>query len=299
MSGIHTILAGIEHPSADDPVLAAAAALALRSGAGLHLLHAYEIPPIHDLSHHAPFARHDAEVRGRLEAAAREVPGAEGAACHAAHGAPAGALLQAAEEVAADLVVIGAGGRHGLVGGTARRVLRDAAVPVLVLRRPVGSRPGRVLLATDLSVPSAVAHERGLEAAASLLGEPPALRSLLVVGRGTIPAPLPEEALARAARAELRLFLRERTPHPSPVEPVVRTGSPPEEIVAEAEAWGADLLIVGTHGRVLLGSVAESVVREAPCNVLAVPASLGVRAVAGAAHGAAAPWAATLLPIGS
>jgi hypothetical protein len=46
--------------------------------------------------------------------------------------------------------------------------------------------------------------------------------------------------------------------------------------VAEAAEWRADLLVVGTHARawaarLALGSVAEAALRDAPCNVLAVP----------------------------
>jgi nucleotide-binding universal stress UspA family protein len=52
-------------------------------------------------------------------------------------------------------------------------------------------------------------------------------------------------------------------------------GSPKQEIVQEAENWGADLIIMGSHGRgfwrrSLLGSVSESVVHHAPCSVLVV-----------------------------
>lgn len=55
----------------------------------------------------------------------------------------------------------------------------------------------------------------------------------------------------------------------------VRLGSPEREIVAAATDLGVDLVCVTTHGRdglarVLLGSVAEAVVRHAPCPVLTV-----------------------------
>jgi nucleotide-binding universal stress UspA family protein len=55
----------------------------------------------------------------------------------------------------------------------------------------------------------------------------------------------------------------------------VRIGSPTAEIVAAATDLHADLLCIGTHGRggiarVLLGSVAEHVLRQAPCPVLTV-----------------------------
>ena len=50
------------------------------------------------------------------------------------------------------------------------------------------------------------------------------------------------------------------------------TGSPKRTIVEEAEAWGADLVVVGSHGyhtweRMLLGSVSQSVAAHARCSV--------------------------------
>jgi nucleotide-binding universal stress UspA family protein len=56
------------------------------------------------------------------------------------------------------------------------------------------------------------------------------------------------------------------------LEPVVRRGDAKREIVADAEEWQADLIILGSHGhsgigRWLLGSTAEFVVRHAPCSV--------------------------------
>ena len=52
-------------------------------------------------------------------------------------------------------------------------------------------------------------------------------------------------------------------------------GNTADEICAAADAVGADLIVIGTHGRgglshALLGSVAEKVVRKAPCPVLTV-----------------------------
>jgi nucleotide-binding universal stress UspA family protein len=64
----------------------------------------------------------------------------------------------------------------------------------------------------------------------------------------------------------------------------VRFGDPAEAVVHEARTWSADLLVLGTHGRrgaarLLLGSVAETVLRHAPCSVLVVPSA---RTTAGA-----------------
>ena len=52
----------------------------------------------------------------------------------------------------------------------------------------------------------------------------------------------------------------------------VLEGSPKKQIVEEAERWGADLIMLGSHGygpaaRFLLGSVAQAVALHAPCSV--------------------------------
>lgn len=52
-------------------------------------------------------------------------------------------------------------------------------------------------------------------------------------------------------------------------------GTPNRVIVDKAEEWGADLIIVGSHGRgfwgrVMLGSVSDAVLHHAPCSVLVV-----------------------------
>lgn len=56
---------------------------------------------------------------------------------------------------------------------------------------------------------------------------------------------------------------------------VVEEGDPAEDIVAYAEAEDVDLIVTGTHGRSgvrrrLIGSVAERLVRRAPCPVMTV-----------------------------
>ena len=58
-------------------------------------------------------------------------------------------------------------------------------------------------------------------------------------------------------------------------ETFLREGSTTSQIISAAAEWRADLIVVGTHGRggvgrLMLGSVAEGVLREAPCPVLAI-----------------------------
>ncbi|WP_288368232.1 universal stress protein [uncultured Alcanivorax sp.] len=54
----------------------------------------------------------------------------------------------------------------------------------------------------------------------------------------------------------------------------IRFGYAAEEIVRKAKDDGADLIVLGTHGRrgirLLLGSTADRVLHHAPCNVLAI-----------------------------
>ncbi len=59
------------------------------------------------------------------------------------------------------------------------------------------------------------------------------------------------------------------------VDHVFLEGDPAEEIVRHAAECGADLIVIGTHGRTgverqLMGSVAEKILRDAPCSVLIV-----------------------------
>jgi nucleotide-binding universal stress UspA family protein len=73
----------------------------------------------------------------------------------------------------------------------------------------------------------------------------------------------------------------------APVEPKAAEGDPAREILAEAAS--ADLIVMGTHGRsgferLMLGSVAEKVLRKATCSVLTIPLSAPAAAETVPAH---------------
>ena len=90
----------------------------------------------------------------------------------------------------------------------------------------------------------------------------------------SIPPDYREAALAEAGRQlDARLGGQERREFGGTSELVI--GSPAREIVRYAAMHGIDLIVMGTHGRsglahLLLGSVAERVVRTAPCAVLTI-----------------------------
>ncbi len=89
------------------------------------------------------------------------------------------------------------------------------------------------------------------------------------------PAAPAVEQITAAAQQALDRVVREHPFGKLGVHTEVREGAPFYEIVRFAQEANVDLIIMGTHGRsglahVLLGSVAEKVVRKAPCPVLTV-----------------------------
>jgi nucleotide-binding universal stress UspA family protein len=89
---------------------------------------------------------------------------------------------------------------------------------------------------------------------------------------------LARERAEETARAGVN-FLRSKFPNASvEIESVVKFGGPAQMIVEAADAWDADLIVVGSHGhgfwgRLALGSVSDAVLHHAPCSVLVVRGS--------------------------
>ncbi|MGC8639645.1 MAG: universal stress protein [Isosphaeraceae bacterium] len=140
----------------------------------------------------------------------------------------------------------------------------------------------RILAPTDFSSHS----ERAVRFACSLAERFGAELHLVHVLSETIPAgPDPllmpvmppqfyEESESRA-RETLKHLLQPTWGKPTAVATAIRWGSPVEAVVDYCKECAIDLLVIATHGRtglshVLLGSVAERIVREAPCPVLTI-----------------------------
>jgi nucleotide-binding universal stress UspA family protein len=133
-----------------------------------------------------------------------------------------------------------------------------------------------ILVPTDFSETSEAALHYAAEMALTLGAR---LYLIHVPGRTGehFEANFPHGQFEAAARKGLSSFLTTEQIDRLRPEYAVRVGVPPEEIVRYAELCDADLIIMGTHGRsgiahALLGSVAEQVVRVAPCPVLLVRA---------------------------
>jgi len=196
-------------------------------------------------------------------------------------------IRAAGQRVGAHLVVLGP-------GGTAARVAHHAAWAVLAARPSPAD--GDVLAATDFSDPAlpavaAAAHEaarRGVGLRLLHVVDLDPAAYIAVPGAAVVlPPPVDvAESLTTAARAQLDAALRR---FGTPGTPLVAHGPAALRIVAAAVQPPAALVVVGTHGRTgiprwLLGSVADRVIRDAPCSVLAVPLAPGPPAAeAGAA----------------
>lgn len=288
---LRRIVVGVGLTDEVDPHLPPALRLAEAQGATLYVVHAYRLPdpilyPYPEMGTFSPEvtqAAHDA-VQSRLEAQVAKAGIGAKVESRTVPVPADSAIIDVAEEVGADLIIVGATERGTLsrtvLGTTAGRVLRTARVPVLVNRRPDAGPLRRVLMTTDLSDLSAQVYRRGISVVSTLSeGEEVEVRTLLVVGDDlATPPPARQSVLQQIAETELRPFLQRAAPDASVTRGKVRLGDPATEIASEAGEWGADLLVVGTHGRggvsrFLIGSVAETIVRHALCDVLVIPAA--------------------------
>jgi len=203
-----------------------------------------------------------------------------------ANGSADSQILSAAEEWGATLLVVGSRGLSGfdrvLLGSVAERVVRYAHTTVLVARPHAVT--GRVLAATDFSDPSIPAVEAAAEVARAL-GKKLTLMHSIDVGPSpifgfTVPfggtaITVPPEVLKEAREGITTMLKGLLEQYRIDGGWKVVEGRPGPAIVKEAEAVGAELVVVGTRGRTGLprmafGSVAELVVRSAHSSVLIV-----------------------------
>lgn len=287
------ILVGIDFSPESDLALAHTLELARTSGARVILAHVLPLPgELVDDSSYDPLFR--AQIGPQLGTAPREQATQllqDTAARCSDSGVemesvlvddnPSDGLARAADELAVDLMVVGTHGRTGLkrflLGSVAERAVRLARVNALVARPPAPQGEGyrRILVATDFS-PAA-----GEALATALAIAPPDVTVEVVhcwqtpvVNDGMPIEPMRDQLGAAVAQRGNRLV----TQHPSARQRLEFTpveSSPAEGLRARAEERKADLIVIGSHGRrgvsrFLLGSVAETVVRHAPCSVLVV-----------------------------
>lgn len=190
-------------------------------------------------------------------------------------------IVRRAEAWKADLIVVGGRGSTGLarllLGSVADKVMRYAPCPVLVARRSEFN--ACVLAATDLSDPSLPAVEAGAREARRL-GVPFKVVHAVDVSDAGSMFGMPITGMHAESLPEMQVLLKKQLESAmerfgATGEAILVDGMPASAILKTSEMVRAGLIVVGTHGRtglprVLIGSVAEAVVRSAGCSVLVV-----------------------------
>ena len=284
------VLCAVDLSGASDLVLRHANDVAERGGAPLDVLlvlpggsvDSHSVVPLEQTAY-SDLPALQRNVLDALQARFAAAVGRAGGELHFSveSGTPYAVIVEQAEARGSTVVVIGAHGRSGArrlaLGSVTERVVRYAPCPVRVVREAPGSR--HVLAATDFSEPAGRAVAVAAEEARRTGGRLTVLHSL--EHANVIAAPLPgtlvvppigsEQRAREVADAHERLSNAVRGLGVE-VEPLVTDGDAARDVVQTAESLPAHLVVLGTIGRtgfarLLLGSVAETVVRQAPCPV--------------------------------
>lgn len=205
------------------------------------------------------------------------------------HGDPAATIVARADASGAELLVIGGRAHDGLerllLGATGDKLVRHAPCPVLVARPgPVPAAP-LVLAGTDFSEAAADAlalaaqearrRQAGLVVAHAVDTLDPAVGDELGYPLAPGPQDLATGQVTLDARARDQLRAALEAGRLEDAEPEVVHGDPATALLTLAERLRPALIVVGTSGRtglarLLLGSVAERIVRHAAAPVLVV-----------------------------
>jgi nucleotide-binding universal stress UspA family protein len=203
-------------------------------------------------------------------------------------GSPRDRILEYAASHDIEIIVMGSHGRRRsgrlALGTETQGVVRDASVPVLVVRASDDIRNiypfKRILVPTDGSEHANAALDLGIQTAADT-GAALDLLSVVSVTRYGVDTETDQllDRLAKHAQTALEEAAAKAADEGIDVRTAVTNGTVHREISAYAESEGIELLVMGTHGRSeidrereLIGSITERVLRTAPEPVLTVRA---------------------------
>jgi nucleotide-binding universal stress UspA family protein len=293
---IETILVPLDFSELSLQALRYATVIAKKFGAAVHLVHVSDdeekAPEMSSAGHSRRQTASSMEsLRDELLGHGKQVDGFWPEECHVRTGQPYQEICTLAHEIDASLIVLGTRGHTGLkrilLGSTAERVARFATCPVLVVRRPRSGKRKRFVLQKILApIDFSRCSMAGAMCAALFAKTFDAKLSLLHVFAGEMPpvsGKTSKNALNKIdaidlenARLDMEAFtqldfLRDVKP-----ETEICAGDAADEICRTAGDSATDLVVISTHGRtglnrVLLGRVAEHVLRHAECPVLVAP----------------------------
>ena len=286
---IRTVLAATDLGSGAEAPLRSAAAVAERTGAALHVVHVLESSRRWlEGEPDAALVRRIGEARHRVhDQVARALGDAERVTVHVEVGTAHREILARAAEVGAELLVAGAhrGGavESHFLGTTAERLIHGTEVPCLVVKDALALPLGSIGVPTDARDPAVGAVRTALAWSMRLAvdGAPAPVR-MLYVGweldaaddpslEARVILPALERAAAEAAAEDLG-----EGPAPRLAMEVEWGNDPAGAVARWARREGVGLLVLATHGsrglrRLLAGSVAQGIAREASCPVLLLP----------------------------
>lgn len=281
MLKLDTILFPTDFSECAEHAFAQAAALARRFDATLHVLNV-AVPMANDPDDPMAYLR-DLDVEPEAVARAYRAEGLRVVPDQIVGFSEAQGILEYAVRIEADLIVMGTHGRRGvgrlLLGSVAEQVARLAEAPVLTVgaAHEVPRPLRRFLVPVDFSdsTPAALAHAVALAEAFGAY-----LDVLHVVSEVSLPGVYGIEPVLVAVpdvQARVREALVRETETAAgtavPYDVHVLVGFPARDIADFAALQQTDLIVLSTHGRtglrrLLMGSVAENVIRLAPCAVL-------------------------------
>lgn len=273
-----------------------AARLSAEHGAKLHLLHVIDTFYLGLLHHLAPMKPVDEERRllrwagSELQRRAEQLRDeyVVDSQCDVATGRAHGEINRYAEAQHADMIVMGAQGenfiRELFFGSTTMKTLFKGHHPILAVRTEATQTYQRVLVMTNLSPSSScqaltMALKVAPQAAISLLHvcEIPSPETMRAadIDEGSLQA-YRAKALDDA-RVTMSGIAADCCDGRTDIEIVVEFGYPPTVIKEKAQAFGADLLVIGKGGNaerqeILLGSVAKHVLYDTGSDILFVDA---------------------------
>jgi nucleotide-binding universal stress UspA family protein len=290
MRQLKKIIVGHDLAAGGEMAIRSAVVLANRCDAALRLVHVVEpLEPYQRISHPltSPYTLEEiAQKTGaRLEALSKN-PKLDHlhVEYEVRRGKPFVELIIAGRAWLADLIVVGGASRteEPFLGSTSERILRKAQIPVMVAKKRLSSEAKIFLVPTDFSSCARKAAQEAVMLAKRFDGRVVFFHALdtyasyiIVYAHELgisvpIPPPMPEEI-----EPEWEAFLSGLPLEKVDWEKSTGEGQAATTIVRQAENIQADMIVIGTHGRsglphMLLGSVAEKVVRTASCSVLTI-----------------------------